>query len=273
MIDTPLNPATTFDRIVRLIQVTVWPIVLVACILIYRRSIDRLVHALVKLAEGADELKLWQLEIKRTVEKVAEASSREDVSQVPNSIPEAQKTAAAEIKAIVLTARSPEKRILLRQSVRRRMTALASDYEKLRREMPSGQERTSAMNVLVAKMRSLGLASRPFLREFSADHSAGMRLAAVAILQVSPSSDYLDWLFSRFTTEQPFIFFQASLAVLQAVRKYGPRRPHALHRRISQSIKELESFEGGAPDANTLRTLRNAQIELEQMHPSKRLKR
>lgn len=272
MSDVSSDAITTFDRVIRLISVLIWPTVLATGIFIYRDSIRRVVHALVALAERADELKIWQLEIKRKVEKVAETTGHEIDSQNVSSIPDIQKTAAREIKAIVSTAPTIRSRDALRQSVRRRITAFASKYERVRNEMPAGKERTSAMNVITAQMRSLGLAGRPFLREFSSyQNSSGMRLAAIAILQVSPSSDYLAWLFERFKVEQPFIFFQASLAILQAVRKYGPRRTNSLSKRIEDSIKQVESFKGGTPDENTLQALRLSLLELKQMHLNKNL--
>lgn len=273
MIDSPVQVVTTFDRLIRLTQVVIWPVVLVVTIWIYRHQANRLLQALVRLAEGADEVKLGQVEIRRTVEKVAAQSSQDDPLGTPNSIPEVQRAAAAEIKDIVQTAPSAQKRMALRQSVRRRMTLFAYEYEQLRKDMSRGPERTSAMNVVIAKMRSLGLAAKPFLGEFSSAENAGMRLAAVAILQVSPSSDYLNWLFDRFNIEQPFIFFQVAVAVSQAVRKYGPRRPHALSKQINQSLKIVESFKGGVPDANTIRTLQTALRELQELHPEKTLRR
>jgi len=272
MSDVPIEAVTTFDRVIKLISAVIWPLFLAICLLIFRDSIRRALRALVALAERADEVKIGQLEIRRTVEQIAQTVTREENPVNVSSIPATQSAAAREIRDIVSTAHNSRARDALRQSVRRRMLAFASKYEKLLGAMPAGPERTSEMNVVTAQMRSLGLAARRFLPEFSASSEfPGMRLAAIAILQVSPSSDYLMWLFQRFENEQPFIFFQASVAILQAVRKYGSRRTVSLSTRLENSIKQIESYEGGPPDQSTLHVLHTALEELKQMHPTKNL--
>lgn len=74
------------------------------------------------------------------------------------------------------------------------MLGLAREYETTRASMPPGDQRTRRMEVIVTKMRTLGLAAYPYVSEFSRSSSPGERLAAIAILQTSPDPQYWEWL-------------------------------------------------------------------------------
>lgn len=259
---------TTFDRVIKLTAVLIWPAVLVFFVYVYRTSISRLIRAVVSLAERADEVEIGQVKIKRTLEEVAAKAGSSNATRDSSTVPSSQKVAAQEIEEIVATAPNSRSRDLLQQEVRKKMEALAAQYDYVRETMRSGEKRTSEMDRLTAQMRSLGLASRPFRRSFTtSEDSAGKRLCAIATLQVSPSSEYLPWLFDRFDSEQPFVFFQAAVAILQCVRKYGPRRFHSLRKRLEASIQTLQSYKGGEPDSDTIGVLQTALHELEQLRP------
>lgn len=147
--------------------------------------------------------------------------------------------------------------------VRQRMLEFAREYEATRANLKPGPERTSAMNAIVAKMRTLAIAARPCLDEFvKADDSAGTRLAAITILQLSPSLDHVSWLAGRMTEEQPFVFYHASLALLASVRAFGARDLERLKSSIEQCLKEVKSFRDGPPDRNTIEVLTQALSEL-----------
>ena len=123
--------------------------------------------------------------------------------------------------------------------------------------MSAGQERTVAMNEIAAQMRTLAIAAKPWLAEFSNDEdSAGVRLCAITILQMAPDSRYIDWLGERF--EHPFIFYQASIALMAAVQAFRGSRQRKLHIVIASALEKLKSFTGGVPDQNSIAVLEQA---------------
>jgi hypothetical protein len=129
--------------------------------------------------------------------------------------------------------------------------------------MQPGPARTRAFNVTMSKMRVLALAAKPLLRKFSSNaESAGLRLAAIAILQMSPDLEYVNWLVGRMNTEQPFVFYQASNALLSAVRAFGSTHGGQLRSAIRQALETVNSFHGKA-DVNTVETLELAMRELD----------
>jgi len=96
--------------------------------------------------------------------------------------------------------------------------ALARAYERIRRVLPSSDERTAAMEDMVAKMRALPTAHLPLPDWFHLSPSAGDRLAAVVALQRRPDQRYLRWLSERLTTEAPFMGYHAALALHEAAQ-------------------------------------------------------
>jgi hypothetical protein len=119
------------------------------------------------------------------------------------------------------------------------------------------------MNAIVAKMRTLGIAAKPLLREFARDEtSPGKRLAALAILQLAPDPAHLDWIVERMGSEQPFLLFHSSLVLLAMVRSFGARYRAKLATAVARSLQVVRSFTGGQPDQNTIDTLLMAQSEL-----------
>jgi hypothetical protein len=124
------------------------------------------------------------------------------------------------------------------------------------------------MNAIAAKMRTLALAADPFTAEFAGDNdSPGKRLAAICILQLTPSMEWVDWLADRMKVEQPFVFFHASVALLSAVRKYGLQQHDTLKAAIERSLAQVNTF-GEKSDRNTVRSLTLALSELESPSPS-----
>jgi hypothetical protein len=103
--------------------------------------------------------------------------------------------------------------------IKRRMFDLALEYRRIRGAMPSGNDRTRAMSVLVAQMRALGQAAFPLRGELAFSDDPGMRLAALAIAQVQPDSSMLTWIASRVgPSERPFLQYHAIQALLVAAR-------------------------------------------------------
>lgn len=117
--------------------------------------------------------------------------------------------------------------------VARQVDALAAEYENIRATMPPGDDRTRRMEVVVAKMRTLGRAANPLRHELAASPSPGKRLQAIATMQVLPDYDMLDWLAERAGTEKPFVGYHALVALnaaasAQAARANADALRHAL---------------------------------------------
>jgi hypothetical protein len=97
--------------------------------------------------------------------------------------------------------------------------ALANEYERVRRTMSSGNDRTRVMAALFSRMKALAPKVRAAVTRFEESNSPGMRLMAVAILNMFPSVEHLDWLAQRLDpkTERPFLAYQSEVGILEAV--------------------------------------------------------
>src|SRR5262249_55639869 len=99
------------------------------------------------------------------------------------------------------------------EALLRELDKLCLEYDSLRRTMPSGSDRTRAMTRVIVKMRSLAPTLVDFLDVYKGSGSAGSRLAAIAMMQMVPRVADLDWLKERFSSEHPFVFYHAALAL------------------------------------------------------------
>ena len=254
---------STLSEITKLLAVIIWPATLLICVLTQRQRIGRILSALTLLAESANKIKIWQVEVEKTVENSINDEVKKAAAQAqPHAAPEIPKNealAAARVETLIASVTNQPARDNLTESVRQKMLALAQEYETTRATMPSGKDRTGAMNAVVARMRTLAIAAKPFLREFSENRSSpGIRLSAIVILQISPDARYIEWLGQRYTQETPFIFYQTAVALMQAVRDIGAQNRDQLGRVILSAIGIVESFRDGEPDRNTLSVLRSA---------------
>jgi hypothetical protein len=100
--------------------------------------------------------------------------------------------------------------------VRQEVGELAAEYERVRASMPPGEARTRALEVVVAKMRTIGRAAYPLRYELSHSTSPGCRLQAIASLQVLPDYDLLEWLVDCIRAERPFVGYHALVALNSA---------------------------------------------------------
>jgi hypothetical protein len=106
-------------------------------------------------------------------------------------------------------------------TARTSLATLAREYESTRASMPSGSQRTRLMEAVFAKMKAAAPDGRSLLDELMSSKSPGTRLAAIAILQMFPNREYLDWLATRLDNpfaETPFVGYQAAVALAEAVR-------------------------------------------------------
>jgi hypothetical protein len=127
--------------------------------------------------------------------------------------------------------------------IRSNALKLAADYERVRASMDSGAERTQRMEVVVAKMRTLGEAFVPLRSEFLIRSTPGKRLMVIASLQMAPDYEQLTWLVDRLPgkTETPFVGFHAALALVAAARSRRAAANSALLRAAAARLAGLEA--------------------------------
>ncbi len=259
-----------------------WPVLIGLILWWFREPAAELLHAAVGVAEGATRFKIWQIEFDRDVQQqvaqsesaalgtpVAGAASPRALTSEPAStekastIPSSEVAAATGIRSLLDAAPNSSLRKSAEAAIKARMLGFAQEYETMRASMHAGADRTRAMNGVVAKMRTLALASDFLLDELmNAGNSPGRRLAAICILQLKPDMEYVPWLTDRMRLEQPFVFFHASVALLNAVRRFGSSEKATLAKALRTSLAQVQSF-GEHADANTIRSLTLAQSELE----------
>jgi hypothetical protein len=131
---------------------------------------------------------------------------------------------------------------------------LCLEYDSLRRSLPSGYERTRAMTRVIVKMRSLAPSLVGYIDAYKGSGSAGSRLAAIAMMQMAPRVADLDWLRNRFSSEQPFVFYHAALALQNVANTSDASEKRRLREVTQQALSKIRSF-AGIPDAGTIEVL------------------
>jgi hypothetical protein len=180
-----------------------WPLTVLAVVLILRKPIVAFLSNVTDVEIAGAKFKRLQ----QVLDKAgAEASKRNALFQPPT---EADLARAESVKELLDG---------LPSLVRQEAEALAYEYERVRASMLPGDERTRRMEVVVAKMRTIGRAVYPLRHELAASSSPGKRLQAIAALQVVPDYDMLNWLAERIKAERPFISYHALLALIEAAR-------------------------------------------------------
>lgn len=251
--------------IAALVSAIIWPLFFAGLIFWLRMPIRKLIAAIVSIAESADKVKIWEIEFDRDVrQELAATETHALCSALIPEIPVQEVDAARRVQELVAQAPGPSVRENLLASIKERMLAFAQEYDATRAQMSAGADRTRALNAIAAKMRTLALAAAPFLGEFSREaQSPGKRLAAICILQLTPEIGYLRWLAERMSVEQPFVFFNAGVALLALARTYGQTRREELRAAIEGALRTVNSYTNGQPDVNTVRTLVLAVSELD----------
>jgi hypothetical protein len=138
---------------------------------------------------------------------------------------------------------------------------LAADYEQIRRDMPPGGPRTLKMAALFSEMKTKAAGVQVLLEDFERSQSPGIRLAAIAILQMFPHAEHLDWLAERLDNpglEQPFVGYQAAVGLLEAVRALASEEC----KRVRKALDRALSLAGKLPsDSDRILVLRSAEHE------------
>jgi len=212
--------------IAELVSAVAWPLIVLLLVLSQKRAVSSLLSNLGSLTlPGGVEAKL-----RSRVEKETEAILKED-PKAAERLTERQLLAAEKIQRL-----SVDSDI---STIRRQITELAKEYERTRASMSSGDERTRRMEIITTKMRTLSLAALPLLEELRSSDSPGSRLAAIAILQVTPNIEYVDWLAERLNVEKPFIGYHAAVALEVAARIIDRKHQERIGTAINQSKNNL----------------------------------
>lgn len=121
--------------------------------------------------------------------------------------------------------------------VRGQVRSYAHLYERIRQRMQPSHDRTQRMEAVFQRMRTLATASYSLLDEFANSPSPGERLAAVAILQVFASEQYLPLLVKLVGSEKPFVGYHATRALSFAVGALDPR----VHPQLLEAIADAKA--------------------------------
>lgn len=281
--ERPPEAAGVLTGVAAICSAVVWPLLIGLILWWFREPAAELLKAAVGVAEGATRFKIWQIEFDRDVQQQVSQSEAAalgtpvaahaltaldragpgDAAPSAETIPIGEVAAAARVRSLLDAAPNSTLRRSMEDTIKARMLNFAQEYETVRSSMHSGAERTRAMNGIVAKMRTLAFAADLFLDELmQASTSPGRRLAAICILQMKPEMRMVPWLVERMRAEQPFVFFHASVALLNAVRRFGHPEAATLGAALKSALAQVQSF-GPHADANTVRSLTLALSELE----------
>ncbi len=275
--------ASVLAGVAAICSAVVWPLLIGLVLWWFREPARAILQGAVGIAASANRFRIWQIEFDRDVqqqiarsetaalvapvlaagEPTGTTAQHTIATQAASSIPNAEIAAATGVRALLEAAPNSTLRKSAEAAIKTRMLAFAQEYETIRASMRPGSDRTRAMNGVVAKMRTLAFAADLFLDEFmAASNSPGARLAAVCILQMKPEMRAVPWLVERMRVEQPFVFFHASVALLNAVRRFGAAERATLSAALAAALQQVQSF-GEKADANTIRSLTLAQSELD----------
>jgi hypothetical protein len=74
------------------------------------------------------------------------------------------------------------------------------------------------------------------------------------MMQMAPRVADLDWLRNRFSSEQPFVFYHAALALQNVANTSDASEKRRLREVTQQGLSKIRSF-AGIPDAGTIEVL------------------
>lgn len=214
-----------------------------------------MLDVLIQKLKDAKHVKVSQLEIDTEINKlVSDTGESAGTQKMQNEIPESQIKTAQLISDKVDAAPIPYSQKV--DLAHRQIYDLVDEYEEIRQREPGGSRRTRMMNEVAAKMRALAFVTYPLLPALMAGKRAGERLAAICTLQVRPELGHFYWLVERIMEEeQPFIFFHASLAVLELVKTHSFISRETIEPAILKALERIQDFRGGRPDQNTVDVL------------------
>jgi hypothetical protein len=236
--------AELLTSVAALVGAIAWPVTIFSTVYIFRAELRSALKKMPLLLERLKKASLpgLSLELDRVADAEVESGANKSGNITPRQIEAATR--------IAVQTREVDPQTLLGE-----LDRLCLEYDSLRRSLPSGAERTRAMTRVIVKMRSLAPSLLDFLDTYKGSGSAGSRLAAIAMMQMLPQSADLDWLQERFSTEHPFVFYHAALA-LQNVANIceTPEKKKQLREVAQQALTKVKDF-AGRPDRGTVEIL------------------
>jgi len=147
-------------------------------------------------------------------------------------------------------------------SSREASVQLAKEYDQIRRDMPSGDARTRLMEGFFSRMKIEAPKVQGLLSSFQQSSSAGERLMAIAVLNMFPDANHLDWLAERMDPEQekPFVSYHAAVALLDAVTNLPVENCAKLRAALAKARVLALRLKG---DSDRVTVLRRAEQECE----------
>lgn len=228
--------------IAALVSALFWPIVIVTVFVVFRKELRPSLKRLPDLLGRVRKVKIAGIEAE--LDKVADAVP--DADNLGEEITRQEIQTASRVET---QARSLDDDALWEQ-----VHTLTTEYESLRKAMPSGPTRTNAMTRVFVKMRTLGPSVVSFVDDLKRSRSAGERLFAIAIMQIEPDVADIDWLEKRFQSERPFVFFHAANALRVVAQAGDPQRASLARAVAARALQKVRGF-GAGPDRDTTRVL------------------
>ncbi|MEA5160708.1 hypothetical protein U5903_07970 [Cereibacter johrii] len=235
--------AKLLTAVAAVLSAVAWPLALFLTAFLFR---DVLRSAINRIPSILDRVKTASIAgVRVELERVADAEKEDEAGKVtPN-----QKEVAARIAV--------EKSDLGSQPLLKELDRLCLEFDALRRNLPSGDIRTRAMTRVMVQMRSLSPSLIEFIDAYKGSGSAGSRLAAIAMMQMVPTSADVGWLEGRFKSDPPFIFYHAALALQNALDSpdTSERRLQEIREAARRALERVRSF-SGTPDHSTVEVLK-----------------
>ena len=221
-----------------------WPATALIIVSLFRRELQSVLNKLPLMLDRLRKATISGVAVELDRLAVAET----DVDQNKGGIiTPAQVEAAARIEV--------QTRDAGREELNRELDKLCVEYDSLRRAMPRGDDRMQAMTRVVVKMRALAQSLVGSIDGYKSAPSPGGRLAAIIMMQMVPHVADLVWLGERFSTEKPFLFYHAALALENAVNISDTPEKRALLRDVAEkALAEVKRYTG-RPDPNTTNIL------------------
>lgn len=236
--------AKLLTSVAALIGAVAWPATLLVIVIVFRSELK---SALSRLPTVLDRVKKASLAgVVFELDRVANA-------EVDGGADKGGKITSQQIEAaarIAVQAQDISPHELLSE-----LDRLCLEYDSIRRILPSGEARTRAMTRIVVKMRSLAPSLINSIDVYKSSGSAGSRLAAIAMMQMVPKVADVGWLKDRFSSESPFLFYHAALALQNVADSYDTREGKQQLREVARhALSTVKSFPG-VPDRSTIEVL------------------
>ena len=221
-----------------LLGAILWPLLFAVLVFSYRRELRAFLGRLPSILGRVHKMKVAGLEI--------ELNDLANDAPITGQITLEQKRTAKQIS--VSSGEIGLDKLLLE------LDKMCLEYDYIRRTMRPSFTRTQEMTRIVVKMRAVGPSVSEAIGIYMGSGSAGSRLAAVAMMQMEPVKADIEWLTARFSSEAPFVFYHAALALTNVADVSVDRKAEAIA--AAQSALEVVEAFDGKPDRETITVLK-----------------